>query len=150
MVLKQKYWLIIYGISLALFCFGFANWLMAHFYQPLNPTLAPVRHNDIGEIPSVYSLERYRSLLGGRLFFGGADIPDNPGIQIPQFTSRMVLWGVIKGGHAIVGFDSGSNQDTKLVKAGDVIEGEKILAIGDKYIEVRNQTGQGKIRLIGE
>jgi hypothetical protein len=151
-VITKKYWLIIYGSSLAIFLTGLIIWLTARLYQPVTPSEAPVRHIDVGKIPPVYPLDRYRSLMGGRLFFGGNDpsFNSNGGPKVPQFGSRMVLWGVIKGGRAVIGFDPNSNLETKLVKVGDVIEGEKIVAIGDKYIEIKNQTGQGRIWLTGE
>ncbi len=152
MVITKKYWLIIYGSSLAVFLTGLVIWLASHLYQPVTPSEAPIRHMEAGKIPPVYPLDRYRSLLSGRLFFGGNDSTDNSndGSKVPQFSSRMVLWGVIKGSHAVIGFDPSSNLQTKLVKTGDMIEDEKIVAIGDKYIEVKNQTGQGRIWLTGE
>lgn len=148
-IVSKKYWLIMYGVSAVIFCLGFIIWLMAYLYEPVTHSSATLQRYTIKSRLEIYPFERYQTLMSGRLFFGGSDIPVdiNP---IVQFHSRLILWGVIKGGHAVVGLDPGSNLDTKLIKAGDEVEGERIISVGEKYILVRNQTGQGKVVLIGE
>jgi hypothetical protein len=147
--IPKKYWFpILYGVSIIFFIVGFTIWLMAHLYQPVEPIPNPVGKIKVDPIPSSYSLDRYQSLMSGRLFFGGVD----PGMDIPivQFRSRLILWGVINGGHAVVGLDPNSHNNDRVVAVGDTVEGETIIAIGDGFIMVKNQTGQGKIRMYGE
>lgn len=149
MVIPKKYrFPILYGVSIIFFIVGSTIWLLARLYQPVEPASVPVGTIKMDPIPSVYSLERYQSLMSGRLFFGGVD----PVMEIPivQFRSRLNLWGVIKDGHAVVGLDPNSHNNDQLVKVGDVVEGETITAIGDGYIMVKNQTGQGKIKMYGD
>jgi len=149
LVIPKKYWFpILYVMAIAFFCVGCAIWLLAHVFQPDNPIPDPVRKINLGSGPEVYPLEHYQSLLSGRLFFGGSDLPFE-GSEV-QFHSRLILKGVIKDGQAVVGLDLNSNNDTRLVEVGDVIEGETIVTIGDVYIVVKNQTGQGKITINGE
>lgn len=148
-MIPKKYWFpVLYGIAIVFFGVGFAIWLVAHYYQPVTPTPDPVLKINLGNSPQVYPLEHYQSLLSGRLFFGGSDLPFD-GVEL-QFHSRLILKGVIKDGQAVVGLDPNSNHDTRLVEVGDVIEGETIVTIGDVYIVVKNQTGQGKITINGE
>lgn len=149
MVIPKKYWFpILYTISILFFSVGMTIWLFARLYQPVEPTPVSVGSIKVDPIPPVYPLERYQSLMSGRLFFGGSEPLTN--IPIVQFRSRLILWGVIKGGQAVVGLDPNSHQDTRLITVGDVVEGETITGIGDGYITVKNQTGQGRIKIYGE
>jgi hypothetical protein len=150
LVIPKKYWFpILYGVSILFFIAGMMVWLFARWYQPAEPTVGPVGIIKIAPVPSVHPVERYQSLMSGRLFFGGSDPGLDP-IPVVQFHSRLILWGVIKDGQAVVGLDPNSHQDTRLVGVGDVVEGETITGIGDGYIVVKNQTGQGRIRIAGE
>ena len=65
-----------------------------------------------------------------------------------QFKSNLVLWGVIKGieTRAVVSVTA-NPQQTWVVKVGEAVEGETIIAIGDNYITVRNQSGEGGVML---
>lgn len=150
MVIPQKYLFpILYGVSILFFIAGLTIWLFARLYQPVEPIPISAGPIKIAPIPSAYSVERYRSLMSGRLFFGGVD-PVDTEIPVVQFRSRLLLWGVIKDGHAVVGLDPNSHSNDQMVKVGDMVEGETITAIGDGYIMVKNQTGQGKIKMFGE
>lgn len=149
MVIPKKYWFpISYSVSIVFFIVGFTIWLFAYLYKPVDPIEIPSSPVKISPVPSTYPLSRYQSLMSGRLFFGGVD----PSTEIPvvQFRSRLLLWGVIKNGHAVVGLDPNDHTNNRVVTVGDTVEGETITAIGDGYIMVKNQTGQGKVKLYGD
>lgn len=149
MVIPKKYLFpILYGVSIVFFIIGFTIWLFAYLYKPVDPIPGPVGPIKIPPVPSTYPLGRYQSLMSGRLFFGGVD----PSTEIPvvQFRSRLLLWGVIQNGHAVVGLDPNNHSNNRVVAVGDTVEGETITAIGDGYITVKNQTGQGRIKIYGD
>jgi hypothetical protein len=81
--------------------------------------------------------------MDGSLFWGIYPVVTPPVV----FHSSLTLWGTIKGSTAIVSLDPSSNQDTKLVKVGEEIAGEKILKIEKDYIVVRNPTGEGRVNM---
>jgi hypothetical protein len=127
--------------SLLVFAGGLSAWLMARNYQPEVPVQAPLRHYNAPKKDPAPPLSRYQSLFGGSLFFG-ENLKQGGGFQ-----SRLVLWGLIHNAWAVVGDDPNSHQNTRIVKAGDSVAGEKIIAVGAGYIIVRNQTGEGKIAM---
>mgnify|MGYP005848891069 CR=1 FL=1 len=145
---KKYLFPILYGVSALFFVVGFTIWLFAYLYKPLDPVVKPVGKINIPPVPSSYSLNRYQSLMSGRLFFGGVD----PATEIPivTFRSRLLLWGVIQNGHAVVGLDPNNHGNDRVVTVGDTVEGETITAIGDGYIMVKNQTGQGRVKMYGD
>ena len=77
----------------------------------------------------VFEVRKLRSLFGGSLFFG-EDVKQPASI----FQSKLVLWGLINNGWAVVGDDPGSNQNTWIVKAGDAVVGEQIVTVGVRYL----------------
>jgi hypothetical protein len=90
-----------------------------------------------------FTLDRYQRLLAGEMFFG---VPDQ--VQVVSiFKSSLVLWGIThgRGSRAVVGTDPGSQKQTWIVKSGDKIGSEQIVAIDKDFILVSNPTGQGRI-----
>lgn len=136
--LKKYIWFALLG-SFLVFIWGFLAWIIARHYQPEIPVQAPAQHYTIPKEESRFAITRYQSLLDGSLFFGEGSKKNG------VFQSRLVLWGLINGGYAVVGVDPQSNQNTWIVKAGDTVEGEQVLAVGARFIVVRNQTGEGKV-----
>ena len=136
----KKYW--IYAVLLAIIVFGWGlgSWLMARLYQPEEPVQAPLQSYKFSPKENSFPLSRYESLMDGHLFFGGAIVSS----QV-EFSSKLVLWGVVKDETAVVGLDPTSNQDTKVVRVGGYYAGEQIIAIGSNYVVVRNATGEGRV-----
>jgi hypothetical protein len=137
----KKYWFLILIFVLLVFGWGFSTWLTARLYVPDNPVV-----NSPGPAPkpdgkeTKFPISRYEALLGGRLFFG-----EVKPVTV-AFKSNLLLWGVIKGTENRVVVGANPNQ-TWVVRAGETVEGEQIIAIGDNYIQVRNQTGEGTVML---
>jgi hypothetical protein len=142
MLLIKKYlWFALIG-SFLIFIWGFSTWIIARHYQPEIPIQTPAQHYTLAKKAITFPISRYQSLFDGSLFLGEENIKKTGGFQ-----SHLILWGLINGGWAVVGIDPGSNQNTWIVKAGDTVEGERIVAVGVRYINVRNQTGEGKVIL---
>jgi hypothetical protein len=142
MIWIKKYMVLAFAGSLAVFLGGLSTWLIAHAYQPDLPIQEPLRHFSTSKPVIGYPVTRYQSLFGGSLFFG-EDVKQ----PLSVFQSKLVLWGLIHNGYAVVGDDPGSNQNTWIVKAGDTVAGEKIVSVGVRYIIVQNQSGEGKVEM---
>jgi hypothetical protein len=127
--------------SLMVFVWGLAVWFIARDYQPELPVQRQPQHVILPKPEVSYAITRYQSLLEGSLFFSESVKPAG------TFQSRLVLWGLINNHRALVGVDPGSNQNTWIVKAGDSVEGEQIVAVGVREITVRNASGEGKVRM---
>jgi hypothetical protein len=139
--LKKYFKFALIGSALV-FTAGFSAWHMARHYQPEVPIEMPLRHYNTAKKEPVPPFSRYQSLSGGSMFFG-ENIKSSDG----AFQSRLVLWGLISNAWAVVGEDPNSSQNTWIVKAGDTVAGEQIVAVGVRYIVVRNQSGEGKVRM---
>jgi hypothetical protein len=140
MLLIKKYlWFALIG-SFLVFIWGLSTWIIARHYQPEVPVQTPAHHYTLAKKETAFPITRYQSLFDGSLFFGEGNSNKTGGFQ-----SHLILWGLINGGWAVVGVDPDSNQKTWIVKAGDTVEGEQIVAVGVRYISVRNQTGEGKV-----
>jgi hypothetical protein len=140
MLLIKKYlWFALIG-SFLVFIWGFFAWIIARHYQPESPVQTPAQHYTLPKKETTFPISKYQSLFDGSLFFGEGSSKKTGGFQ-----SHLILWGLINGGWAVVGIDPRFNQNTWIVKAGDTVEGEQIVAVGVRYISVRNQTGEGKV-----
>lgn len=140
----SKLWLIGIIVAVIVFIWGLLAWIMASQYVPKAPASAPLIKYSNPKQRSGFPITKYQSLMSGKLFFG------SDGGQFTRnitFTSKLILQGLIHGAYALVTIDPLSNENTKIVKAGDTIEGEQIIAVGEDSITVRNQTGEGKIHL---
>jgi hypothetical protein len=138
--------------------FGFLVWGLlelnkAALYQPKYPERIPPNRYSLERKEAVFPLTRYQTLLSGELFFGKLPPPPPPPAQPHvEFKTQLIVIGVTKGsnaqdGYAVVGLRSSGDRETWIVNAGSVIGGERVLSIGDGYLQVRNQTGTGKVRL---
>ena len=139
LVLIKKYIWLALGGSFLILIWGLSAWMIARHYQPEIPIQAPAQHYSLPKEGTGFPIARYQSLFDGSLFFGQGRK------SISVFQSRLILWGLINGGWAVVGIDPQSNQNTWIVKAGDTVEGEQVITVGVRYIIVRNQTGEGKV-----
>lgn len=137
-----KLWLLAAVIALLFFILGLGTWVSAGHYIPETPAPAPVKKFYPPKLQAPAPLAKYQPLLSGKLFFGTEKT--TTGVL---FSSKLVLWGLIHGNTALVGLDPQSNQNTWIVKAGDTVEGEKILRVGENSITVSNQTGEGEVFL---
>lgn len=140
MIQFKKYWIYFVIIVIVIFGWGFSSWLLARLYQPEEPVHVPLQSYKYPPREDSFPLSRYEPLMNGRLFFGGNIVSSETG-----FSSKLVLWGVIKNEIAVVGLDPSSNQDTVIVKVGEYVAGEQIVGIGGNYIVVKNATGQGRV-----
>jgi hypothetical protein len=134
---------ILYTAALLIFVAGGIVWLAAGWGAGKPPrTDLPPQYRFNGSETTV-AAGRYDRLQDGTLFFG------EPSLTVTVFSSRLVLWGVVGGRNpqAIVGTDPSSNRVTRMVKPGDQVEGEKIVSIGERFIVVRNVSGEGRVDL---
>jgi hypothetical protein len=137
-------WLTAYSISIMVFAWSVWSWLNAVYYHPVTPEQASLNEFDFRIKGSSYPLSRYQGLLEGGLFFEKPPAP--PEVKV-QFQSGLVVYGVVKGksGRAIVELEGDQAQETWIVKPGSVVGGETIVAIGADYVEVKNESGTGKV-----
>ena len=142
MILIKKYMVLGLVASLAVFFWGLSNWIMARNYQPDPPVQAPLRRLAPKPQETQYPLDRYQGLFGGSLFLGD-DIKQTSGI----FQTKLILWGLINNGWAVVGDDPASNLNTWIVKAGDTVAGEQIVSVGVRCVTVKNSSGVGKVEM---
>ena len=138
----KQYRSVVYILVLLAFAGGLICWLMAARYQPNLPQPATVNRFSFKATAKHPDLSRYQSLLGGRLFFG------NNEEAIRLFRSNLTLLGLIKGkpSRALLG-NGEESQETWIVKIGDLVNEERVVAIGDKYVVIRNQSGEGRVYL---
>lgn len=136
----------IISLSIVMFGCGLFLWLQAHFYQPQTTEAVPYRQGAIRENTEKGQSGPYQALRNGTLFFDSAAPVRG---EKPPFQSKLVLWGITggKNGCAVVGFNPKSNAQTVIVKVGEQIAGETVTAIGKDFIVVRNETGEGEVRL---
>ena len=139
-------WITAYSISVLVFAWSVWAWLNAVYYQPTTPEPASLNKFDFRIKTPSYPLSRYQGLLEGGLFFEKPPAP--PEVKM-AFQSKLVVYGLVKGknSRAIVGLKGDQTQETWIVKPGSVVDGETIVAIGANYIEVRNESGTGKVFL---
>lgn len=114
--------------------------LKAREFTPADPFPVPIQDYDFGRMEPSFPSRRYQKLLAGGMFFDEV-------ATTKSFHTKLVLWGVINGVTAVVGTDPNSNADTVLVKVGDEVGGERIVAIGKGYIIVKNPSGEGVLAL---
>ena len=145
---SQLIWSVIFSINAIILGWAGFNLIGAVNYHPSPPKPAKLNKFDYRQKGPGLKLSRYQELLAGGLFFERPPAPPTP--QAPQvvFESRLVVYGIVKGqdGRAIVGVGEDPTK-TWIVKPGSSVDGEKIVAIGAKYIEVRNESGIGKVWL---
>ncbi|HEX3046454.1 MAG TPA: hypothetical protein VHY08_16980 [Bacillota bacterium] len=139
----RQYWIVGYAIAIMVLGWGLVTWMDAYVSEPDTPIPFPAQTIKPQVKGQGYSLGRYAKLMDGSLFWGIYPVVTPPS----TFHSSLTLWGTIKGSTAIVSLDPSSNQNSKLVKVGEEIGGEKILAIEKDYILVRNSTGEGKVKM---
>jgi hypothetical protein len=134
---------ILYTAALLIFGAGGVIWLAAGWGGNKPPRSDPSPKFQLTGAETSVAVGRYDRLQDGALFFG------EPSVTLSAFSSRLVLWGVVRGRNpqAIVGTDPSSNRVTRMVKPGDQVEGEKIVAIGERFIVVRNASGEGRVEL---
>ena len=142
MIWIKKYIRLAFICSLAVFLWGLSTWFTARNYQPDAPIQTPLRRFLPKTKEMTYPVARYQSLFGGSLFFG-EDVKQPASV----FQSKLILWGLINNGWAVVGDDPGSNQNTWIVKAGDTVAGEQIVSVGVRCITVRNGSGEGIVAM---
>ncbi len=138
-----KYWFLGLGCAFLIFVWGFISWITARQYIPVTPKPGPPNRFSLTKKSIAHPIAKYKDLLSGKLFFGQGVMINSQG----TFQTKLILWGLIHGSRAIVGTDPQSNQTTWIVQSGDSIEGEKIVTVGDNYIIIHNQTGEGKVYL---
>jgi hypothetical protein len=151
--MKERLKLIFYlflTIAIAFLSWGLLELNKAALYQPQLPERAALKQYSFDRKELVFPLTRYENLLSGALFFG--ELPAPPPPPEVEFKSQLIVIGVTKGantqdGYAVVGLQKTGDRETWIVNAGSVLAGERILSIHDGYIQVRNQTGTGKVKL---
>ncbi|MGE5607557.1 MAG: hypothetical protein ACM3YE_17930, partial [Bacteroidota bacterium] len=117
-------------------------------YQPSAPEPAQLNKFNFRKKTPALKLSRYQELLAGGLFFERPPAPPTPQAPEREFYSELVVYGIVKGkeSRAIVGLNEEPVQ-TWIVRPGSVVDGETIVTIGANYIEVRNESGTGKVFL---
>ena len=144
----QLIWLVVYSISVLVFGWAVYTRLEASYYQPTTPKPAPLNKFDFEIKTQDWELSRYQGLLEGGLFF--EKIPTAVQEVVENiFHTRLRVYGIVKGGEsrAVVGLEGDPSEETWIVKPGSTVEGETIITIGANYIEVRNESGAGKVFL---
>ena len=136
----KQYRIVVYILVLLVFGGGLVCWLTAARYQPNLPQHARVNRFSFNSTAMQPDLSRYQTLLGGGLFFGNSEA------AVRLFHSDLTLLGLIKGkpSRALLG-NGEDSQETWIVKLGDLVNQERVVAIGDKYVVIRNQSGEGRI-----
>ncbi len=145
---SQLIWSVIFAINAIILGWAVFNLLGAVNYHPTAPEPAQLNKFDYRAKTAVPKLSRYQELLAGGLFFERPSAPPTPQAPLMKFHSELVVYGIVKGeeSRAIVGLGEDSTK-TWIVKPGLVVDGETIMAIGANYIEVRNESGTGKVFL---
>jgi hypothetical protein len=141
-------WILIHTIAALIFGWGLYTRIGAVNYQPVTPDPAALNEFKFQTGLKEPQLSKYQALLEGGLFFEKPAVTLFPQIK-NEFQSRLIVIGLVKGkgGRAIVGIEGYPSQETWIVRAGSKVEDETVLAIGDNYIEVSNQSGTGKVFL---
>lgn len=141
-------WSGIFAISAIIFGWGVYNLIGALRYQPSVPEPAQLNEFNFQKITPALKLSRYQELLAGGLFFERPQAPPTPQGPEREFYSDLAVYGIVKGkeSRAIVGLGEDPTK-TWIVKPGSVVNGETIVTIGVNYIEVRNESGTGKVFL---
>jgi hypothetical protein len=149
----NQFFYIFLTVAIAFFSWGLLELNKAALYQPKLPARTPLNHYLFDRKEIVFPQARYQALLSGELFFGKLPppppLPPQPKVE---FKSQLIVIGVTKGnnakdGYAVVGLKSSGDQETWIVNVGSVVGGERVLSIQDGFIQVRNQTGVGKVML---
>jgi hypothetical protein len=148
----------IYYCSLALAVlfalWGFSRWLQAQVYMPPAPVMVAANRYSFEKPVVTFPLSRYVRLQTGELFFGSKTVPQSLAAPQPVFSSKLLLYGVIKGANAkhdraIVGLIADPGKQTWVVQPGSVVNGETVVKIEKKGIWVKNETGMGRVGLRG-
>lgn len=145
---SQLIWSVIFAIDAIILGWAVFDLIGAVNYHPSAPQAAQLNQFNYRKQTPALKLSRYQELLAGGLFFERPQAPPTPQISEREFYSELVVYGIVKGkeGRAIVGLGEDPAK-TWIVKPGSVVAGETIVAIGANYIEVRNESGTGKVFL---
>jgi hypothetical protein len=125
---------------------GMLIWLNGRFYTPPEPVLLPARHVLSVKAEPIAPFGRYATLAGGGMFFGNTE-KGNGAPPVVPFHTNLVLLGIVKGSPstAVLATCAGAKSDTQIVKVGDRAWEERVTAIGETYVTIRNHTGEGRI-----
>lgn len=126
--------------------FAVSQWFDARSFVPETPEPAPLNRFSFNKPETKFSLNRYQRLLDGELFFEKE--PEQ--VTVIPFQSQLKIFGIISGknSRAIVGLNGDPTNTTWIVKPGDQVAGEQIVAIGSNYIKVKNSSGEGKVEYV--
>ena len=143
---SQLVWSVIFAIDAIILGWAIFDLIGAVNYHPSAPQAAHLNQFNYRKRIPALKLSRYQELLAGGLFFERPPAPPPPQVPERQFYSGLVVYGIVKGkeGRAIVGLGEDPAK-TWIVKPGSVVAGETIVAIGANYIEVKNESGTGKV-----
>jgi hypothetical protein len=149
--INRGFYVVLFG-AMVFFSWGFLELSKALHYQPQAPSKAPLNRYTFTRRERLFPIERYQSLLNGDLFFGKLVVPPPPSQPAVRFETQLTVIGITKGhnttdGYAVVGLQSSGDRQTWIVTAGSVVGGERILKVGNGYIEVENKTGVGRMPL---
>ena len=141
-------WSGVFVICAIVFGWGVYNLIGSFRYRPSAPETAPLNKFNFRRKTPALKLSRYQELLAGGLFFERPQAPPTPQAPEREFYSELAVYGIVKGkeSRAIVGLGEDPTK-TWIVKPGSVVNGETIVTIGANYIEVRNESGTGKVFL---
>jgi hypothetical protein len=137
-------------VAIVFFGWGFLEWNKAYHYRPQAPPKTLPNRYTFTRRERLFPIERYQTLLNGDLFFGKLVVPSSQ--SAVRFQTQLIVIGITKGhnttdAYAVVGLHSFGDRQTWIVKAGSLVDGERILKIGNGYLEVENETGVGRISL---
>jgi hypothetical protein len=147
--INQHYYHFLLIFAMVFFGGSLIHWKRARLPQVYIPEpAAPNRYSFSGKEP-VFPVERYAKLFQGDLFFGK---PPEGAVVESVFASGLTVLGITQGvtskdGYAVVRMQSGSDEDTMIVKEGMVVAGERILKITENGVMVKNPSGTGTINL---
>ncbi len=143
---SEQQLLIGFGVGLLVFGWGLTSWFQARNYQPLAPQQSPVRQFSYQKSEPSPNFAQYQALASGKMFFGSSSA-NASNLPPSIFQSKLVVWGIINGkpSTAVIGVDPDSNADTWIIKPGDTMLDERVVAIGANFVLVRNRTGEGRV-----
>lgn len=139
--LTETSWVIGLIAATVVFGWGGFQWWQAVAYLPVTPVQAPLNYFSSASPEPPVDLARYQRLFTGELFFGTVAQP------LLDFYSSLKVLGLIKGVNPRAVVSIGDSEQTWIVKPGSVVEGEQIITIGEDYILVKNENGEGMVLL---
>lgn len=139
----QQYRWALFGITLLWCGYALTLWFGAQGFEPRVTPSNQVNALTFNDKPYEVPAERYDRMRRGELFFGGSSGETTTEII---FKSPVIVWGITRGreNRAVISMDA-NQSETWIVKPGDEVNGERIVAITDRYVVIRNQTGEGKV-----